>query len=58
MKIKIFSDLHNNFDNLDKIKSKIVIGGHHHKLSKREFIINNIKYLAAGMKGEFIEVEI
>ncbi len=37
----------------EKIKPRLVIGGHHHKLSMKTFNINNIKYLASGMKGDF-----
>jgi len=43
---------------IEKIKPKIVIGGHNHKLSKKQFKINGITYLASGMKGDFIEVYI
>ena len=43
---------------IEKIRPKIVIGGHNHKLSKKQFEINGIKYLASGMKGDFIEVHI
>jgi len=43
---------------IERIKPKIVIGGHNHKLSKKQFKINGIKYLASGMKGDFIEVYI
>ena len=42
---------------IEKIKPKMVIGGHNHKLSKKQFKINGIKYLASGMKGDFIEVD-
>jgi len=43
---------------IEKIKPKVVIGGHNHKLSKKQFKINGIKYLASGMKRDFIEVDI
>lgn len=43
---------------IEEIKPKIVIGGHNHKLSKKQFEINGIKYLGSGMKGDFIEVNI
>lgn len=43
---------------IEEIKPKLVIGGHNHQLSKREFEINGVKYLCAGMKGEFIEIDI
>lgn len=43
---------------IEKIKPQLVIGGHNHKLSKKQFKINGIKYFASGMKGDFIEVDI
>ncbi len=43
---------------IEKIKPKIVIGGHNHKLSKKKFEINGIQYLGCGMKGDFIEIDI
>ncbi len=43
---------------IEKIKPRIVIGGHNHKISKKKIQINGIKYLASGMKGDFIVVKI
>lgn len=43
---------------IEEIQPKFVIGGHNHNLSKKQFNINGIKYIAVGMKGKFTEMNI
>lgn len=38
---------------IEQIKPQIVLGGHNHQIAGKKFIINNIIYLGAPMKGEY-----
>ncbi|MDD3175130.1 MAG: metallophosphoesterase [Candidatus Nanoarchaeia archaeon] len=43
---------------IERIKPKLVIGGHNHRIANQEFEINGIKYLATSMKGNYSKYEL